>query len=38
MRKGRREVIPGLMNKPMPLITRLTPVRMQLAIMNSVLK
>jgi short-subunit dehydrogenase len=38
MRKGRREVIPGLMNKPMPLITRLTPVRMQLAIMDSVLK
>ncbi len=37
MRKGRREVIPGLMNKPLPLITRLAPVRLQLAVAKALL-
>jgi short-subunit dehydrogenase len=35
--RGRREVLPGLMNKPLPLIVRLTPVRLQMVIMKTML-
>ena len=38
MRKGRREVMPGIINKPLPLITRITPMWLQLIIVNQVLK
>lgn len=37
MRKGRREVIPGWMNKPMPMVVRVTPVRLQLPIVGRLL-
>jgi short-subunit dehydrogenase len=35
--RGRREVLPGLMNKPLPLIVRMTPVRLQMALMKTML-
>ena len=38
MRKGKREVMPGIINKPLPLITRITPMWLQLIIVNQVLK
>ena len=38
MRKGRIEVMPGIINKPLPLITRITPMWLQLIIVNQVLK
>jgi hypothetical protein len=34
MRKGRREVIPGWMNKGLPMLVRMTPVRMQLPVVR----
>ena len=34
MRKGRREVIPGWMNKGLPMLVRMTPVRMQLPVVS----
>lgn len=37
MERGRREVIPGLLNKPIPLLGRMVPVRVQLAIVKMVL-
>jgi len=37
MERGRREVIPGLLNKPIPLLGRMVPVRLQLAIVKMVL-
>ena len=37
MERGRREVIPGLLNKPVPLFGRMLPVRLQLAIVRVVL-
>ena len=38
MRKGRREVMPGMMNKPLPLVTKMTPMWLQLIIVNQILK
>ena len=38
MRKGKREVIAGIINKPLPLVTRITPIWLQLAIVNRILK
>ena len=38
MRKGRREVMPGIVNKPLPLVTRITPMWLQLIIVNRILK
>ena len=38
MRKGKREVIAGIVNKPLPLVTRITPMWLQLAIVNRILK
>jgi short-subunit dehydrogenase len=38
MRKGKREVIAGIINKPLPLVTRITPMWLQLAIVNRILK
>ena len=38
MRKGKREVMPGIINKPLPLVTRITPMWLQLIIVNQVLK
>ena len=38
MRKGRREVMPGIVNKPLPLVTRITPMWLQLIIVNQLLK
>lgn len=37
MRKGRREVIPGWMNKGLPLLVRMTPVRLQLPVVGRLL-
>ena len=37
MERGRREVIPGLLNKPVPLFGRMLPVSLQLAIVRVVL-
>ena len=37
MEGGRREVIPGLLNKPVPLFGRMLPVSLQLAIVRIVL-
>ena len=37
MEGGRREVIPGLLNKPVPLFGRMLPVSLQLAIVRVVL-
>ena len=37
MERGRREVIPGLLNKPIPLLGRMVPVRLQLAVVKMVL-
>ena len=37
MERGRREVIPGLLNKPVPLFGRVLPIRLQLAIVRVVL-
>lgn len=37
MERGRREVIPGFLNKPIPLIGRMVPVRMQLAVVKAML-
>ena len=37
MERGRREVIPGLLNKPVPLFGRVLPVSFQLAIVRIVL-
>ena len=34
MRKGRREVIPGLLNKPIPYANRLVPISLNLAIVK----
>jgi len=34
MERGRREVIPGLLNKPVPLLGRLVPVWLQLSIVK----
>ena len=34
MRKGRREVIPGLLNKPIPYVNRLVPISLNLAIVK----
>ena len=38
MRKGKREVMPGIINKPLPLVTKITPMWLQLMIVNKVLK
>ena len=38
MRKGKREVIAGIVNKPLPLVTRITPMWLQLAIVNRIFK
>lgn len=38
MRKGKREVIAGIINKPLPLVTKITPMWLQLAIVNQMLK
>ena len=38
MRKGKREVMPGIINKPLPLVTKITPMWLQLIIVNRVLK
>jgi len=38
MRKGRREVMPGIVNKPLPLVTRITPMWLQLIIVKQILK
>ena len=37
MERGRREVIPGFLNKPIPLVGRMVPVRMQLAVVKALL-
>ncbi len=37
MRRGRREVLPGVLNKPLPLLVRCTPVWLQMRLVNSVL-
>ena len=37
MRKGRREVMPGIVNKPLPLVTRITPMWLQLIIVKQIL-
>ena len=37
MEKGRREVIPGFLNKPIPLLNRMVPVRINLAIVKAML-
>ncbi len=37
MRRGRREVIPGWMNKGLPLLVRMTPVRLQLPVVGRLL-
>ena len=34
MRKGRREVIPGLLNKPIPYANRLVPISLNLAVVK----
>lgn len=38
MRKGKREILPGIANKPLPLLTRVTPVWFQMLLMKSMLK
>ena len=38
MLKGKREVMPGIINKPLPLVTKITPMWLQLIIVNRVLK
>ena len=38
MRKGKREVMPGIVNKPLPLVTKITPMWLQLIIVRWVLK
>ena len=38
MHKGKREVMPGIMNKPLPLVTKITPMWLQLIIVKWVLK
>nr|AIF22534.1 hypothetical protein [uncultured marine group II/III euryarchaeote SAT1000_09_G02] len=38
MRKGKREVIAGIINKPLPLVTKITPMWLQLAIVDQMLK
>mgnify|MGYP003320791059 FL=1 len=37
MERGRREVIPGFLNKPIPLVGRMVPVRVQLAVVKALL-
>ena len=37
MEKGRREVIPGFLNKPIPFLNRMVPVRINLAIVKAML-
>ena len=37
MERGRREVIPGFLNKPIPLVGRMVPVWMQLAVVKALL-
>ena len=38
MHKGKREVMPGIVNKPLPLITKITPMWLHLIIVKWVLK
>ena len=38
MHKGKREVMPGIVNKPLPIITKITPMWLQLIIVKRVLK
>ncbi len=38
MHKGKREVMPGIVNKPLPLITKITPMWLHLIIVRWVLK
>ena len=38
MHKGKREVMPGILNKPLPLVTKITPMWLQLIIVKWVLK
>ena len=38
MQKGKREVMPGIVNKPLPLVTKITPMWLQLIIVKWVLK
>ena len=38
MHKGKREVMPGIVNKPLPLVTKITPMWLQLIIVRWVLK
>ena len=38
MHKGKREVMPGIVNKPLPLLTKITPMWLQLIIVKWVLK
>ena len=38
MHKGNREVMPGIVNKPLPLVTKITPMWLQLIIVKWVLK
>ena len=37
MERGRREVIPGFLNKPIPFLNRMVPVRINLAIVKAML-
>ena len=38
MHKGKREVMPGIVNKPLPLVTKITPIWLHLIIVKWVLK
>jgi len=38
MHKGKREVMPGIVNKPLPLVTKITPMWLHLIIVKWVLK
>ena len=38
MHKGKREVMPGIVNKPLPLVTKITPMWLQLIIVKWVLE
>ena len=38
MHKGKREVMPGIVNKPLPLVTKITPMWLQLIIVKWVLR
>ena len=38
MQKGKREVMPGIVNKPLPLVTKITPMWLHLIIVKWVLK